>query len=337
MQNNLRLLGGPRWQRRSNALPSRVMRAATLLSSVFLLLLNTGCTSNASLGGLGGGDSASRRPLSPSTVDRSTCKASAATPGATAAAAAAIQATGLRRPDAAASMVAAAAGGEAPTLHVFHPAACVRLQPSRHLLASKARFGADGTVAPAAHGRAAAAGTRAVAAATTAAASSSSSSSSAKGSRFDSEDEAISGRSSGGGRRWPPPRRRALTVRGGGGGGDVAGNEEGGIDEDLYSRQLYVMGKSAMAKMGKADVLISGMRYVYFVVRCDGCWWDVGKSLEMFCQSMLYVLQTGDSTRMFGTVLRDIRDVQSYRNDGLVLSVSQLSYACVDWRVSQLL
>lgn len=33
-----------------------------------------------------------------------------------------------------------------------------------------------------------------------------------------------------------------------------------GIDEDLYSRQLYVMGKSAMAKMGKADVLISGMR-----------------------------------------------------------------------------
>lgn len=35
-----------------------------------------------------------------------------------------------------------------------------------------------------------------------------------------------------------------------------------GIDEDLYSRQLYVMGKSAMAKMGKADVLISGMRYV---------------------------------------------------------------------------
>lgn len=33
-----------------------------------------------------------------------------------------------------------------------------------------------------------------------------------------------------------------------------------GIDEDLYSRQLYVMGKSAMAKMSKADVLISGMR-----------------------------------------------------------------------------
>ena len=36
----------------------------------------------------------------------------------------------------------------------------------------------------------------------------------------------------------------------------------GGLDEDLYSRQLYVMGKTAMAKMGKADVLISGMRCV---------------------------------------------------------------------------
>lgn len=35
-----------------------------------------------------------------------------------------------------------------------------------------------------------------------------------------------------------------------------------GLDEDLYSRQLYVMGKTAMAKMGKADVLISGMRFV---------------------------------------------------------------------------
>lgn len=39
-----------------------------------------------------------------------------------------------------------------------------------------------------------------------------------------------------------------------------------GLDEDLYSRQLYVMGKTAMAKMGKADVLISGMRFV-----CRAC------------------------------------------------------------------
>lgn len=38
-----------------------------------------------------------------------------------------------------------------------------------------------------------------------------------------------------------------------------AGDGEG-LDENLYSRQLYVMGKSAMAKMRKADVLISGMR-----------------------------------------------------------------------------
>ncbi|CAN0531602.1 unnamed protein product, partial [Ectocarpus sp. 8 AP-2014] len=45
-------------------------------------------------------------------------------------------------------------------------------------------------------------------------------------------------------------------------GNEAAGDGAGGIDEDLYSRQLYVMGKTAMAKMGKADVLISGMRYV---------------------------------------------------------------------------
>lgn len=85
------------------------------------------------------------------------------------------------------------------------------------------------------------------------------------------------------------PRRSLLALRGGcstgesggdsgGGGGsggekNVAAGADGetvgetggaggstGIDEDLYSRQLYVMGKSAMVKMGKADVLISGMR-----------------------------------------------------------------------------
>lgn len=45
-------------------------------------------------------------------------------------------------------------------------------------------------------------------------------------------------------------------------GEDVKGEagEGEGLDENLYSRQLYVMGKSAMAKMRKADVLISGMR-----------------------------------------------------------------------------
>ncbi|CAN0202310.1 unnamed protein product, partial [Scytosiphon promiscuus] len=41
--------------------------------------------------------------------------------------------------------------------------------------------------------------------------------------------------------------------------GAAVGDQGNGIDEDLYSRQLYVMGKTAMAKMGKADVLISGM------------------------------------------------------------------------------
>lgn len=50
--------------------------------------------------------------------------------------------------------------------------------------------------------------------------------------------------------------------------GDAAAGAVGadGLDEDLYSRQLYVMGKTAMAKMGKADVLISGMRFV-----CRAC------------------------------------------------------------------
>lgn len=78
-----------------------------------------------------------------------------------------------------------------------------------------------------------------------------------------------------------PARRHPLlpllTLRGGysgvdvGGGGIANGDEASGergpavaaggsIDEDLYSRQLYVMGKSAMARMGKADVLISGLR-----------------------------------------------------------------------------
>lgn len=68
--------------------------------------------------------------------------------------------------------------------------------------------------------------------------------------------------------RWPAPMVRhaaALTVRGGSTSGDgdagaTQGPAEQGLDEALYSRQLYVMGKSAMARMGKADVLISGLR-----------------------------------------------------------------------------
>lgn len=56
--------------------------------------------------------------------------------------------------------------------------------------------------------------------------------------------------------RRSPQRRRSLMIRGG------AADEEEGIDEGLYSRQLYVMGRSAMAKLSKADVLISGLRYV---------------------------------------------------------------------------
>lgn len=57
-----------------------------------------------------------------------------------------------------------------------------------------------------------------------------------------------------------------LSLRGGSTKSDNDGDVEAcamrtRIDEDLYSRQLYVMGKSAMARMGKADVLISGLRW----------------------------------------------------------------------------
>lgn len=72
------------------------------------------------------------------------------------------------------------------------------------------------------------------------------------------------------GKRWVQSRP-GLALRGGGCSGvgvdDDSGNR--GIDEDLYSRQLYVMGKSAMAKISKADVLISGMRCVCMDVSAD--------------------------------------------------------------------
>merc|ERR1719460_1831906 len=41
---------------------------------------------------------------------------------------------------------------------------------------------------------------------------------------------------------------------------DKAGNQQGDIDESLYSRQLYVLGHEAMRKMAQSNVLISGMR-----------------------------------------------------------------------------
>lgn len=52
-----------------------------------------------------------------------------------------------------------------------------------------------------------------------------------------------------------------VAVRGGDTGADGCGSE---IDEGLHSRQLYFMERSAVAKMGEADVLISGMRWVGF-------------------------------------------------------------------------
>ena len=41
------------------------------------------------------------------------------------------------------------------------------------------------------------------------------------------------------------------------GGGETKGEEE--IDEDLYSRQLYVMGHKAQRRMGNSSILIIGM------------------------------------------------------------------------------
>ncbi len=37
------------------------------------------------------------------------------------------------------------------------------------------------------------------------------------------------------------------------------GSATGGIDEGLYSRQIYVLGKEAMARMAGSNVLISGL------------------------------------------------------------------------------
>ena len=35
--------------------------------------------------------------------------------------------------------------------------------------------------------------------------------------------------------------------------------QNGGIDESLYSRQLYVMGHEAMRRMGESNVLLVGL------------------------------------------------------------------------------
>ena len=40
---------------------------------------------------------------------------------------------------------------------------------------------------------------------------------------------------------------------------EVNNNSKDGIDESLYSRQLYVLGHDAMRRMQNADVLISGL------------------------------------------------------------------------------
>lgn len=243
------------------------MRAATLLSPIFILSLTTECTSNVSLGNLGGGAAGARRTLSPSpTAEHSTSKASAEILGASTAAVALLRALAELRQPAAATVATKATGGEALPLHATRPAARGHLHSPLHLLISPARLGTDDITAFSAHRSTASAAPTKLSAETTAV----SLKSCTKGSNCASEDEAVSGSGSGVARQWQSPQRRALTFRGGG--GDVAGYETGVIDEDLYSRQLYVMGKSAMVKMGKADVLISGMRYIrVFVIGCDGC------------------------------------------------------------------
>ena len=40
---------------------------------------------------------------------------------------------------------------------------------------------------------------------------------------------------------------------------EASGNN-GGIDESLYSRQLYVLGHEAMKRMGSSNVLVAGLR-----------------------------------------------------------------------------
>lgn len=40
---------------------------------------------------------------------------------------------------------------------------------------------------------------------------------------------------------------------------DERGGNEAEIDEGLYSRQLYVMGRDAQKRMGSAKVLICGL------------------------------------------------------------------------------
>lgn len=64
-----------------------------------------------------------------------------------------------------------------------------------------------------------------------------------------------------------PVRQATILSLRGGGIGEQRNEEAAGthhaedLDEDLYSRQIHVIGKLATARMGKADVLISGLRW----------------------------------------------------------------------------
>jgi ubiquitin-activating enzyme E1 len=51
----------------------------------------------------------------------------------------------------------------------------------------------------------------------------------------------------------------------------ISGNDPTFVDENLYSRQLYVMGIEAQRKMAGASVLIVGLNGLGEVVNCNTC------------------------------------------------------------------
>jgi ubiquitin-activating enzyme E1 len=66
-------------------------------------------------------------------------------------------------------------------------------------------------------------------------------------------------------------------------------DQEVKIDESLYSRQLYVLGTEAMAKMAKASVFISGM---------DGLGVEIAKNIALAGVKSLTIHDTKPTTML---------------------------------------
>ena len=49
--------------------------------------------------------------------------------------------------------------------------------------------------------------------------------------------------------------------------------ENHGIDESLYSRQLYVLGHEAMKRMGSSHVLVAGLKGLGVEIGMCHCYW----------------------------------------------------------------